>query len=128
MVSFQEFTLKEDSPIYLQIIRHIKVGLVGEIIKSGDEMPSRRRLSALLGVNPNTIQKSYKLLEEEGLIASQVGAKSFITVTEERLIQMKNELIQENVEIFIDSLHNMGLNREETLQLVEELWREHYET
>lgn len=128
MVSFQELTLKEDSPIYLQIFRHVKLGLVGKIIADGDEMPSRRRLSALLGVNPNTIQKSYKLLEEEGLITSQAGAKSYITTTEERLNIMKKEIIQENVEIFIDSLHSMGMNREETLQLVEEIWREQYET
>ena len=38
-----------------------------------DELPSRRVLSAMLGVNPNTIQKAYKILEDNALIASHGG-------------------------------------------------------
>ena len=65
MISFECFPLEEGIPIYLQIIRHVKRGIVAGIVRDGDELPSRRVLSARLGVNPNTVQKAYRLLEEE---------------------------------------------------------------
>ena len=69
MLSFSRFVPEEGLPIYLQIIRHVKRGIAAGTVQGGDELPSRRMLSAQLGVNPNTVQKAYRLLEEEGLIA-----------------------------------------------------------
>ena len=63
MISFDGFTIEDGSPIYLQIILYIKRCIIAGTIVDGDELPSRRVLSALLGVNPNTIQKAYRLLE-----------------------------------------------------------------
>ena len=80
MVSFDGFTLADGIPIYLQILLFLKRGAVAGTIRDGDELPSRRVLSALLGVNPNTVQKAYRLLEEEGLIASHSGAKSLMVL------------------------------------------------
>ena len=66
-VSFGGFSRTEGSPIYSQIVRYIKAGIVAGTVADGDEFPSRRALSALLGVNPNTIQKACRLLEEDAL-------------------------------------------------------------
>ena len=62
MISFDSFIAQDGVPIYQQIVKHIKSGIVSGTIISGDEVPSRRVLSALLGVNPNTIQKAYKIV------------------------------------------------------------------
>ena len=66
MVEFTTLRLEDGVPIYLQIIRHVKAGIAAGTVVDGEELPSRRALSALLGVNPNTIQKAFRLLEEEG--------------------------------------------------------------
>ena len=79
MVSFDAFRAVDGTPVYLQIIRYIKRGAVAGTIRDGDELPSRRVLSALLGINPNTVQKAFHLLEEEQLIESRTGAKSCMT-------------------------------------------------
>ena len=55
MISFDSFIAQDGVPIYLQIVKHIKSGIVSGTVVNGDEVPSRRVLSALLGVNPNTI-------------------------------------------------------------------------
>ena len=78
MISFNGLVLGTELPIYQQIVLYIKRGIAAGTILTGDELPSRRMLSALLGVNPNTIQKAYRLLEEEGLISSHAGAKSLV--------------------------------------------------
>lgn len=76
MVSFDGLRLGDGGPIYQQIVRYLQRGLAAGTICAGDELPSRRVLSARLGVNPNTVQKAYRLLEEAGLIASHAGAKA----------------------------------------------------
>lgn len=127
MVSFDELKIKEDSPIYMQLIRWVKVGIISEKILDGDEMPSRRAVSALLGVNPNTIQKAYKLLEDEGLILSQKGAKSLIAITNERVKQMKQEQITLEIKGMITSLQGMGIEKQEAYTLLDQLWEDCHE-
>lgn len=84
MISFETLRLEEDRPIYLQIIRHIQRGIVSGAIQDGDELPSRRVLSARLGVNPNTIQKAYRMLEEGESSPPGRGRKAASAWTEHR--------------------------------------------
>ena len=72
MIRFEEMKLDENSPIYMQIIDFIRGGLAAGTIVYGDELPSRRMLSAILGINPNTVQKAYAMLEAGELIRSGV--------------------------------------------------------
>ena len=58
MLSFSGFRLEDGSPIYQQIIRYLEQGIAAGTIRDGDGIPSRRVLSAQLGVNPNTVQKA----------------------------------------------------------------------
>ena len=93
MVSFEGFKPDGSEPIYLQIVNHVKRGIVSGEIPDGDELPSRRMLSALLGVNPNTVQKACRMLEEEGILVSHAGSKSFVTFTAERREELTAELV-----------------------------------
>ena len=122
MISFDGLSIKNDVPIYLQIIRHIKRGVVSGEVKNGDELPSRRVLSALLGVNPNTIQKAYKLLEEEGLIESHLGAKSYVVLDGERIKAVREELVEDDAKIAVEKLKDMGISKKEAIALIEKYW------
>jgi len=122
MISFTNFILTDGIPIYLQIIRHIKQGIVAGLVLDGDELPSRRVLSALLGVNPNTIQKAYKLLEEEGLIQSHSGAKSYMCLTDERIQEIRTELLENDARNAVNTLKQMGVTMEEAISLIEKFW------
>ena len=124
MVSFENFTMEEGSPIYLQIVQFLKRGMVGGLVTDGDELPSRRVLSALLGVNPNTVQKAYRLLEEENLIQSRTGAKSYVALTPETEQNLRKELLRAEVGTLIGGLKQTGLTKEEALNLIETMWEE----
>ena len=76
MISFDAFVLREGAPIYLQIVSYLQREAAAGRIRDGDELPSRRVLSARLAVNPNTVQKAYRLLEETGLMRSHPGQKA----------------------------------------------------
>ncbi len=124
MVSFEDMKLEEGSPIYLQIIHHLKMGIAAGTVQDGEELPSRRTLSALLGVNPNTIQKAFHILEEEGLIVSHVGAKSCVSVTREQVQCLEQQLPDAHARQFIKQMQAMGLSCTQVVGLVERLWEE----
>ena len=122
MISFESFVQEDGIPIYLQIILFLKRGMVAGTIRAGDELPSRRLLSAMLGVNPNTVQKAYHLLEGEGLIVSQPGAKSYVSLDQEVLQNIRAELLENEIRSVISALDQMGLKKEEALMLIEKYW------
>ncbi len=121
-VSFGGFSRREGSPIYSQIVRYIKAGIVAGTVADGDEFPSRRALSALLGVNPNTIQKACRLLEEEGLLESRMGAKSYIAVTPAAAAELRRQLLEEDALALVRAIRAMGATRQEAGELLDRLW------
>lgn len=124
MISFDDFIVEDGIPIYLQVVRHIKRGIVSGVVQNGDEVPSRRVLSALLGVNPNTVQKSYAILEDEALMESRSGAKSYMVLDEENVARVRRQLLENDATTVVSSLKQMGLSKEEALALIETYWNE----
>lgn len=122
MVSFEQLVLNDRSPIYLQIVRFVQRGIISGAIQNQEELPSRRVLSSLLSVNPNTVQRAYKIMEDEGLIESRTGAKSCISITEDRLVRIRKPLVTEEIRSAITIFKQMGLSRQETLDQINALW------
>ena len=124
MIDFEGFVQTEGQRIYLQIMRYIKQGLASGIIADGEELPSRRALSAYLTVNPNTVQKAYRLLEEEELVQSHAGAKSFVCATERQRAALRRELTENELRGMVRNMKGMGLTAKEAAALVEKLYAE----
>lgn len=124
MISFEQFVIEDGSPIYLQIINFIQREIVAGNICDLDELPSRRVLSALIGVNPNTIQKAYRYLEDEGIIESRSGAKSFITAGNAKIKKIRAALLSGEVSAMVKNMKQMGISEEEALSLLKRAWKE----
>lgn len=122
LVTFEGLRLEEGMPIYLQIIRYLERGIAAGTVRDGDELPSRRVLSARLGVNPNTIQKAFRALEEAGVITSRAGAKSEVSLPPGRAEAIRRRLLEEEAAALVGSLRQMGLDREQAAALVLQLW------
>ena len=127
MIDFGGFVQTEGQPIYLQIMRYIKQGLAAGTIADGEELPSRRALSALLTVNPNTIQKAYRLLEEEGLVQSHARAKSYVRATEQQRQALRRELTENQLRGMVRDMKRMGLTAAEAMSLIGKLYEEESE-
>ena len=127
MVSFDDFIMEPGVPIYAQIIRYVKGAVAAGAVADGEELPSRRVLSALLGVNPNTIQKAFRLLEEEGLITSRTGSKSFVCLSHEQTEDIKQQLPRDESRQYVAHMKAMGMTLEETIALIQTIWKEETE-
>jgi GntR family transcriptional regulator len=74
-----QIDLRSDLPIYLQIIEQIKHQIADESLKPGDQLPTVRALAEELRVNFNTVARSYRMLDEAGVISTQQGRGTYIT-------------------------------------------------
>ncbi len=122
MLDFDSYKQEKGIPIYLQLIGYIKSCIASGTVCDGDELPSRRWLSARLAINPNTVQKAFAMLEEEGLIVSRGGSGSVFTLPEEKIEEVKKELLKEDLEKTVSAMKRSGLNFEEAAALLKEYW------
>ena len=127
VLDFTQLSLQDTSPIYMQIVRYIKIKIAANQIANGDELPSRRMLSTILNVNPNTVQKAYKQIEQDGLLVSYAGSKSILVFDETVVTDIRHELIAEEASNFITSLKQIGISKEEAGNLLASMWYEEEE-
>ncbi len=66
-------------PVYEQIIDGMEKNILAGIYPPGTQLPSVRELSVTLGINPNTIQKSYAELIRRGVIIPSPGSGSYVS-------------------------------------------------
>ena len=78
---------RDTRPIYIQILDALKEQIATGVLQPGDKLPSVREMAATLAINPNTIQRSYKLLEFDGWIATVPGKGCFVSRNQKALQQ-----------------------------------------
>lgn len=81
-------------PIYEQLIKRISELIIGGVMKPDERMPTIRELAKSLGINPNTVQKSYQMLEQNGLIYSIPGKGSYVRNLDDKIDKIKEETLE----------------------------------
>lgn len=111
--------IDNDNPkaIYEQIYDEVIRLIFSKSLKPDEKLPSVRELASMLRINPNTIQKAYKSLEEDNYIYTVKGIGNFVKDAEElRNIYIKN--IKEELHNVIKSLRDLGLRDETIMDIV----------
>lgn len=121
-MDFHSLELRQDQPIYQQLVLFVQRSIAAGSAQNGEELPSRRVLSALLGVNPNTVQRAYRMLEEEGLIQSRGGSGSCISLQPDTLPRLRRRLLEQDVGALAAALRQSGVSLEEAKTLLERFW------
>ncbi|MEG6523771.1 GntR family transcriptional regulator [Desulfotomaculum sp. 1211_IL3151] len=109
----QEFNTNQ--PIYLQIVQRLCRQIIRGELGAGDKLPSVRELAVQMGVNPNTVQRVYSEMEKLGVAETRRGLGTFITEREERLRQLRDELMTEQINGFVDDMKEMGFTAPEII-------------
>lgn len=106
--------------IYEQIYDEMARLILSKALKPDEQLPSVRELAALLKINPNTIQKSYKYLELDNYIYTVKGKGNFVKDANElRSIHTKN--MEGQLENAIKSLKEFGLKDDNVIELVKKI-------
>lgn len=111
--------LNSERPIYAQIIEKVMLDIISGHYKPGEKLPSVRDLASEAAVNPNTMQKALSELERSGLVYSQRTSGRFITEDRAMIENAKKELAHTQIQEFMKKMSQLGLNREETILLIQ---------
>lgn len=122
MVNFSGLQFDDSAPVYQQIAEYLKRQILLGTVQDGDPMPSRRELAAQTGINPNTAQKAYRLMTEEGYVVTDGNSGSFVHLTPELHEQISGQLTRGLVQAFVNQAKANRLSYKKVLDLISELW------
>ena len=110
----------EPKGIYLQIADRIRERILREEWKSGERIPSIRELAVELGVNPNTVTRSYQKLLDRKLISNQRGRGYFVSenAAERALHEMRAEFMRDELPKIIATMRLLGIGADEIAGLL----------
>jgi len=112
-------------PVYRQLMDQIKFHIASGILKSGDELPSTRSLSAELGVNPMTISKAYSFLEREGVVERRPGRPLVVKAIEATELQdQRMEQVRQSLTATVTAVRQLDVDAGEAVRLFEEMLEE----
>lgn len=114
---------KDRRPIYEQIVEKFQMLIIKGVLEPDSQMPSVRNLATELGINPNTIQRAYNMLEQSGYIYPVKGRGNFVTGGEKLALQKQSAFL----ETFADSLKQakeLGISKETLQGKIEEIYKE----
>lgn len=110
--------LNRRSPVYEQIVQYFKEQISSGAFLPGSTVLSRRELAARLKVNPNTVQRAYKEMEEMGLIHTEGNSPSKITENQALINKIRTELINGTLQEFLQAARKLGLQEDDVVELV----------
>lgn len=108
-------------PVYAQIVEQIKRAIASGSLASGDSLPSLRETAIKLRINPLTVGKAYKLLEQEGLIETRHGLGSFVTDNGKMITdEFRREALVRSIDNLLTDAYSMGVSTDELKKILEE--------
>jgi len=108
-------------PIYLQLITQIKHLLASGRLATGAELPPIRSLAEQLLINPNTVARAYRELENAGLVVSRWGAGTYVSDKGCPLAQEERvRILSEHIDGLLAEASSLGVDNKELMELVEQ--------
>lgn len=106
------------TPLYVQLVEHLKHSIEAGAIKAGEQLPSVRRMAEELLINPNTVVRAYRDLENDGILVLKHGSGVFVraSVVARTALMRKAEPVLQSA---VDRLEALGLSEEEIRRLME---------
>lgn len=112
-----ELDFRSRTPIYEQLMEKIRALIIGNVLQPDEQLPPVRVLAGELTVNPNTIQKAYRELEQQGYIYSLPGKGHFVRAAVGKQTLRLEDLKQELIRIAAE-MHYLGMAQEDIIALV----------
>ena len=114
---------RDSRPIYEQIKDGLRRMIVTSAMAQDEKLPSVRAMATQLSINPNTIQRAYNELEQEGYIYSVAGKGSFVSGTADADAARRDNL-KEDLRKLLGDLRYLGMNHEDAVKLIKEVYEQ----
>ena len=106
-------------PIYLQIVNQVKYLVAAGRLAPGEELPPIRVLAERLTINPNTVARAYRELEQAGLVEKRSTAGTFVSGAGSPLARRERlRILTERVDALLAEARQMDVGTEDVLDLI----------
>ena len=116
-----EITISGKAPIYEQLYNGISELISSGRLAAGERLPAVREVAKSLGINPNTVQKAYFLLEQAGLINSIPAKGSYVADSTTALAALKTQAL-ERLGAELSAAKRAGVTESEAQQLLKSIY------
>ncbi len=117
-------TLNNKAPIYEQLVERIEFLILGGYLSENEQLPSVRELATNLAINPNTVQKAYAYLEQEGVTYSVNGRGRFVTDNVDALKEKKAKELIKTFDAVVLKIKKFKTDKEFLKTRIENLYKE----
>jgi GntR family transcriptional regulator len=116
-----EFHLDGRSPAttYKQLVQQVRQALRVGLLEPGDQLPKVREVAESLAINPNTVLKAYRELEQEGLVEGRPGQGTFVLRSLAGPALASHATLRRDLEAWLRRAVAAGLDQEDVVALVE---------
>lgn len=108
----RKFRLVDDWPLYLQVKQYIEWQIYYGKLPAGQKLPGSRNLAAKLTVNSHIVQRVLTELLHEQILVNKAD-DYFVTDNNEKISELKQELLNNAVKDFIGGLNKQGVDNKQ---------------
>jgi GntR family transcriptional regulator len=106
--------------VYDQIVRQVKFAVAEGALRTGELVPSVRELARELAINPNTVARAYRQLQDDGVLETVRGTGLSVTTAARRQCQSERaKLIRARLRQVLQEAQHSGLEADQIAELVE---------
>jgi DNA-binding transcriptional regulator YhcF (GntR family) len=114
-------------PTYLQLVQQVEHALRLGYLKPGDQLPRVRDVVGSLAINPNTVLKAYRELENKGLAAGRPGQGTFVQATLSQVALPELTALRRSLVGWLATAESSGLDEDGIVALFTSALRDFYE-
>lgn len=109
--------------VYEQIVQQAEKYILSGVLVGGDKMPSVRKLSIELNVNPNTVQRAYTELERSGVIITAPGRGAFVSDSGTSVLrEVRRKQYISELEKLVFELKVSKVEKQQILEIVDKIY------
>lgn len=116
-----DFIFDNNQPIYIQLLKQLKIYIISGHLSPGSRLPSVREFALISKVNPNTMQKALAELEELQLIYTERTNGKFVTTDTELINFYREEYAKELSYAYIEHMKQIGFDTKETISYLSDI-------
>ena len=110
--------LKGKENVYEQIVNEYKRYITLNVLRFDEKLPSCRALACQLGINPNTVQRAYAVLEEEGFIKSLPKKGAYVCYNPDN----SKSNLGDDIKKYILEIKNQNVSYDELISIIKEVY------
>ena len=114
------WSFSSDKAVYLQISERITKAVLSGKYAPGEQIPTVRQLALEAAVNPNTVQRAFSELENQGIIISKGTVGRYVTDDSLVLERCRKAEAKALIESFAKNAKELGVSKEEIFEILKE--------